>query len=90
MNVIRPYCKSNRFKQQTITWANVDPDPYHHMASLGHNGLGGGGGGGGGERVYFFSEGGRLLRLPGTRWLLKSMGSEKGGFKVDAWAKKVV
>ena len=23
--------------QQTITWANVDPDLCHHMASLGHN-----------------------------------------------------
>ena len=27
------------FRQQAITWANVDPDLCHHMASLGHNEL---------------------------------------------------
>ena len=26
-------------RQQAITWANVDPDLCHHMASLGHNEL---------------------------------------------------
>ena len=26
-------------RHQAMTWANVDPDLYHHMASLGHNGL---------------------------------------------------
>ena len=26
-------------RQQAITWANVDPDLWHHMASLGHNEL---------------------------------------------------
>ena len=26
-------------RQQATTWANVDPDLCHHMASLGHNGL---------------------------------------------------
>ena len=26
-------------RQQAITWANVDPDPCRHMASLGHNEL---------------------------------------------------
>ena len=26
-------------QQQAITWANVDPDPFRHMASLGHNEL---------------------------------------------------
>ena len=26
-------------EQQAITWANVDPDLWHHVASLGHNGL---------------------------------------------------
>ena len=25
--------------EQAITWANVDPDLCHHMASLGHNEL---------------------------------------------------
>ena len=25
--------------QEAITWANVDPDLYRHMASLGHNEL---------------------------------------------------
>ena len=25
--------------QQAITWSSVDPVPYHHMASLGHNDL---------------------------------------------------
>ena len=27
------------FRQQTITWANVDPDLCHHMVSLGHHEL---------------------------------------------------
>ena len=27
------------FKQQAITWANVDPDVCCHMVSLGHNEL---------------------------------------------------
>ena len=26
-------------RQQTITWTNVDPDLYHHVATLGHNEL---------------------------------------------------
>ena len=26
-------------RQQAITWANVDPDLCHHLASLGHNEL---------------------------------------------------
>ena len=26
-------------KQQNITWANIGPDLYSHMASLGHNEL---------------------------------------------------
>ena len=26
-------------RQQAITWANIDPDLYHHMASLGRNKL---------------------------------------------------
>ena len=26
-------------KQQVITWVSVDPDLFHHLASLGHNEL---------------------------------------------------
>ena len=27
------------WRQQAITWANVDPDLCHHMAALNHNAL---------------------------------------------------
>ena len=27
---------SDAVRQQAITWANVDPDPCHHIAPLGH------------------------------------------------------
>ena len=26
-------------RQQPVTWANVDPGPYHHVLSLGHSEL---------------------------------------------------
>ena len=31
----------NTLRQWAITWTNVDPQVYHHMASLGHNKLSG-------------------------------------------------
>ena len=30
----------NAVRQQAITLASVDPDPYHRMMSIGHNELG--------------------------------------------------
>ena len=36
---VQPMSKCVAWQQQAITWANVNPDLCHHMASQGHNEL---------------------------------------------------